>query len=211
MSVEYLKSAKTIFWDFDGVIKDSVVVKSDAFEQLFLPFGDEVAISVREHHEANGGMNRFEKLPIYLKWAGEEVTVELIDEYARKFSQLAKQKVINSEWVDGISDYLERNYNRQNFFLITATPQHEIENIIDKLNISKYFKQIIGSPTNKKDAIKNIIVNYSIKPEESLVVGDSVSDYEAAVLNQIVFVLRKTNLNQDLQNKLSCLMISNYK
>ena len=80
MSVEYLKSAKTIFWDFDGVIKDSVVVKSDAFEQLFLPFGDEVAISVREHHEANGGMNRFEKLPIYLKWAGEEVTVELIDE-----------------------------------------------------------------------------------------------------------------------------------
>ena len=211
MSVEYLKNAKTIFWDFDGVIKDSVVVKSDAFEQLFLPFGDEVAISVREHHEANGGMNRFEKLPIYLKWAGEEVTAELIDEYARKFSQLAKQKVINSEWVDGISDYLERNYNRQNFFLITATPQHEIENIIDKLNISKYFKQIIGSPTNKKDAIKNIIVNYSIKPEESIVVGDSVSDYEAAVLNQMAFVLRKTNLNQDLQKKLSCLMISNYK
>ena len=156
-------------------------------------------------------MNRFEKLPIYLGWAGAEVTAELIDEYARKFSQLAKQKVINSEWVDGISDYLERNYNRQNFFLITATPQHEIENIIDKLNISKYFKQIIGSPTNKKDAIKNIIVNYSIKPEESLVVGDSVNDYEAAVLNQMAFILRKTNLNQDLQNKLSCLMISNYK
>ena len=42
-------------------------------------------------------------------------------------------------------------------------------------------------------------------------VGDSVSDYEAAVLNQTAFVLRKTNLNQDLQNKLSCLMISNYK
>ena len=211
MSIEYLKNAKTIFWDFDGVIKDSVVVKSDAFEQLFLPFGDEVAISVREHHEANGGISRFKKLPIYLNWAGEEVTAELIDEYARKFSQLAKQKVINSEWVDGISDYLERNYNRQNFFLITATPQHEIEDIIDKLNISKYFKQIIGSPTNKKDAIKNIIVNYSIKPEESIVVGDSVNDYEAAVLNQIAFVLRKTNLNQDLQKKLSCLMISNYK
>jgi HAD superfamily hydrolase (TIGR01549 family) len=211
MSVEYLKNAKTIFWDFDGVIKDSVVVKSDAFEQLFLPFGDKVAISAREHHEANGGMSRFEKLPIYLNWAGEEVNAELIDEYATKFSQLAKQKVINSEWVDGISDYLERNYNRQYFFLITSTPQHEIEDIIDKLNISRYFKRIIGSPTTKKDAIKNIIVNYSIKPEESIMVGDSVSDYEAAVLNQTAFVLRKTNLNQDLQKKLSCLMISNYK
>ena len=211
MSVEYLKSAKTIFWDFDGVIKDSIMVKSDAFEQLFLPFGEEVVARVREHHEANCGMIRFEKLPIYLNWAGEEVTAGLIDEYARKFSQLAKQKVINSEWVDGISDYLERNYNRQHFFLITATPQLEIENIIDKLYISKYFKQIIGSPTNKKDGIKNIIVNYSIKTEESIMVGDSVSDYEAAVLNQTAFVLRQTNLNQDLQNKLSCLMISNYK
>ena len=29
-----------IFWDFDGVIKDSVLLKSDAFEQLFLNFGD---------------------------------------------------------------------------------------------------------------------------------------------------------------------------
>ena len=33
------KEIETIFWDFDGVIKDSVKVKSDAYEQLFSPFG----------------------------------------------------------------------------------------------------------------------------------------------------------------------------
>ena len=43
MISEYIKKAKTIFWDFDGVIKDSVSVKSDAFEELFLPFGSDVA------------------------------------------------------------------------------------------------------------------------------------------------------------------------
>ena len=43
MISENIKKAKTIFWDFDGVIKDSVSVKSDAFEELFLPFGSDVA------------------------------------------------------------------------------------------------------------------------------------------------------------------------
>ena len=46
MTIEHLKSAKIIFWDFDGVIKDSVEVKSAVFGQLFLPFGKIVAKKV---------------------------------------------------------------------------------------------------------------------------------------------------------------------
>ena len=36
-----------IFFDFDGVIKESVEIKSDAFERLFLPFGDAIVKKVR--------------------------------------------------------------------------------------------------------------------------------------------------------------------
>ena len=43
MSIELIKTASVIFWDFDGVIKDSVSVKSDAFVQLFLPFGKQIS------------------------------------------------------------------------------------------------------------------------------------------------------------------------
>jgi len=125
-AIEYLKQAKTIFWDFDGVIKNSVTVKSDAFYQLFLPFGEDIAANIRKHHEENGGMSRFDKLPVYLEWAGENSSTELRDEYAEKFSQLVKQKVIDSDWVDGVLDYLNINHGRQQFFIITATPQHEI-------------------------------------------------------------------------------------
>ncbi len=67
-----LSEAELIFWDFDGVIKDSVEVKTQAYFQLFEPFGSVVAEKVREHHEANGGISRFDKLPIYLQWAGLE-------------------------------------------------------------------------------------------------------------------------------------------
>ena len=56
---------KLCFWDFDGVIKESVEVKTQAYFSLFEPFGFDVANKVRMHHIANGGMSRFDKLPSY--------------------------------------------------------------------------------------------------------------------------------------------------
>ena len=201
---------KTIFWDFDGVIKDSVEIKSDAFEQLFVVFGRKIAKKVRRHHEANGGMSRFDKLPLYLKWAGQALSPLLVDKYAQQFSLLVTQRVIDSEWVDGVLEYLQSNHNRQQFFLITGTPQQEIENIISQLQIAYYFQQVIGSPSTKSEAIKSLLNCYNINPEQAVMIGDSSSDYNAATDNNIAFVLRKTELNKDLQDQLKCAIIKNF-
>ena len=201
---------KTIFWDFDGVIKDSVGVKSDAFEELFLPYGKEFARKVRKHHEDNGGMSRFDKLPLYLKWAGLEPSQTLIKEYAEDFSILVKQAVIDSDWVRGVLIYLEKNCMKQQFFLVTATPQEEIEAILNALKITEYFSEVIGSPTPKNEAIKMLLDRYNIESEQAVMIGDSISDYMAATENQVKFVLRKTKLNKLLQQQLDCLMIDNF-
>ncbi len=42
-------------------------------------------------------------------------------------------------------------------------------------------------------------------------IGDSSIDYEAAVFNKIPFLLLKTNPNKELQKKLNCSMIKNFK
>ncbi len=210
MISENIKKAKTIFWDFDGVIKDSVSVKSDAFEELFLPFGSDVAKKIRMHHEDNGGMSRYDKLPIYLNLAGEKYSKDLIIKYEKQFSKLVMNRVINSPWVEGALEYIKTNYKAQKFFLITATPQKEIEEILKKLEISKYFKKVIGSPTNKKDALKIILSNENINLDGSIMIGDSCSDYEAAKENDVFFVFRKTELNKKLQKKLKCQMIKNF-
>lgn len=210
MISENIKKAKTIFWDFDGVIKDSVSVKSDAFEELFSPFGSDIAKKIRMHHEDNGGMSRYDKLPIYLNLAGEKNSTDLISKYEKQFSKLVTNRVINSPWVEGVLEYIKTNYKAQKFFLITATPQKEIEEILKKLEISKYFKKVIGSPTNKKDALKIILSNENINLDGSIMIGDSCSDYEAAKENDVFFVFRKTELNKKLQKKLKCQMIENF-
>ena len=211
LRVDLIKRAEVVFWDFDGVIKDSVKVKSDAFEQIFLPFGKEIAKKIKIHHEINGGMSRFDKLPIYLDWSGVVPSRQLVDEYAEKFSLLVKQKVIDSEWVDGILEYLQNNYKRQQFFLITATPQQEIEDILFQLKIESYFNEVLGSPIKKSNAIERLLRQYSISPENAVMVGDADSDYQAAQFNNIQFVLRRTDLNETLQQKLECQMVCNFQ
>jgi phosphoglycolate phosphatase-like HAD superfamily hydrolase len=210
MSTAYLKSKQTIFWDFDGVIKDSVEVKSDAFEKLFLPFGVEISKKVKKHHEDNGGMSRFDKLPIYIKWSNNKPTQEVVDEYADKFSALVKQKVIDSEWVLGVLEYLNNNYNNQDFFLVTATPQQEIEEIIKILKIEYLFKEIVGSPIKKFNAIMYLLKKHSLSSKNSIMVGDSFSDYSAARINNLQFVLKCNKLNVKLQQELNCQMIENF-
>ena len=42
--------AKIVFWDFDGVIKDSVDVKTQAFMELFDIHGSNVVQKVVTHH-----------------------------------------------------------------------------------------------------------------------------------------------------------------
>ena len=39
--------SKVIFWDFDGVIKDSVEAKSSAFEKIFSSYGSNISNKVR--------------------------------------------------------------------------------------------------------------------------------------------------------------------
>ena len=81
-----INSYKNIFWDFDGVIKDSLEIKTNAFYQLFQEYGIDIANKVKEHHLLNGGMSRYEKMPIYLKWSGCQVTDQNIKLFCKNFA-----------------------------------------------------------------------------------------------------------------------------
>ena len=54
-----------IFFDFDGVLVDSVQVKTKTFETLFAKYGKEVQEKVIKHHLENGGMSRYKKFQHY--------------------------------------------------------------------------------------------------------------------------------------------------
>ena len=194
-----LNSASLIFWDFDGVIKDSVEVKTLAYENLFLPFGRETARRVRLHHESNGGISRFDKIPVYLKWAGEPANPAQVEVYCERFSKSVLQAVIDSPWVPGVREYIRQHFPLQYFVLLTATPQDEIEKILAALDLSTCFREVHGAPTKKSNAIRAVMSQLGSAPAATLMIGDAETDLRAAQANSIPFLLRRTSLNQPLQ------------
>jgi phosphoglycolate phosphatase-like HAD superfamily hydrolase len=196
-----VKDRKVIFWDFDGVIKESVAVKTEAYIRLFEGFGADLAARVRSHHEFNGGMSRFKKIPLYLGWAGINAGDREIDRYCRKFAQDVRDRVIASPWVPGARKYLVNNCMRQSFFLLTATPQAEIEGIVSELGLERCFRAVYGAPMSKSQAVAAVMARLGVGRQEALVIGDSESDLEAATSNGVDFLLRKTPLNMALQQR----------
>lgn len=197
-TIDFLRSHNAVLWDFDGVIKDSVDIKTRAYQSLFMPYGSNVAKLVKEHHEANGGMSRFDKIPVYLSFASLDQSEQVIEDFCDRFSRLVMEGVIESPWVPGVKKYLLESSTRQIFVIVTATPQAEIEIILDRLGISRCFRKVFGAPIRKELAISDAMKIFSLSPSDVLMIGDSKSDLEAANKNSIPFLLRRTNINTDL-------------
>lgn len=194
-----LASYNAIFWDFDGVIKDSVEAKALAYESLFKGMDPLLLNEIKIHHRDNGGVSRYEKIPLYLRWAGFEVTQILVDLYCKRFSAIVTHLVIDSAWVPGVRDFLIDNYPYKKFFLITATPTKEIKIILSELGLLDCFIEIHGAPIKKYEVVQDIMHRLNLQSKDALLVGDSASDYEAATKNNLRFVLRCTALNGKLQ------------
>lgn len=189
---------RLVFWDFDGVIKDSVAVKTEAFVQLFESFGDEVSKRVRAHHEAHGGMSRFEKLPLYMAWAGLPVTEAGIALYFRQFSDIVLRRVIAAPWVAGVERILRENPYAQEFVLITATPQDEMTEILKAIDLRPSFSEVFGAPTKKGAAIRDCLARREMPLFRCLMIGDAKADLDAAEENGISFLLRRHASNQEV-------------
>jgi phosphoglycolate phosphatase-like HAD superfamily hydrolase len=198
-NAQILSAATLVFWDFDGVVKDSVEVKSTAFDNLFSPFGEDISSRVRQHHESHGGVSRFEKIPLYLTWANEPETPAKIQEFCNQFSTLVLQAVIDAPWIPGVREYLLLNSTKQYFVLVTATPQDEIQQILAALDIAHCFREVHGAPKHKASAIKDVLARLNYAPANALMIGDSETDMKAAQANSVPFLLRRTPLNLSIQ------------
>lgn len=202
---------KAIIFDFDGVIAESVQVKTDAFASIYEQYGDNIVTKVIEHHEANGGMSRFEKIKLYHEsYLNKAITKEEIEELANQFSKLVVQKVINSPYVLGALEYIEKYSTKYNLFISTGTPTNEMRQILISKGIDKYFSEVYGSPDKKSSHISKIISKYNYQPCELIFYGDANTDIDAAKQANVPFVLIKNSFNEKLVKNFKGEIIDNF-
>ena len=188
--LDSIRNSKSIIWDFDGVIKDSVHIKGKAFEILFKDQSKIIKDRICRHHKANGGISRYKKIEKYLEWSSHDNDKKTLNFFASKFSNLVTEEVIKSKYIGGIYDFLKTNHKLQDFYLVTATPEKEIYEITKKLNIFDYFVKVFGYPKSKENCFELILQESNHDKKDFLVIGDSLSEYEAAKLFKLKFILR---------------------
>lgn len=203
---------KALLYDFDGVIKESTQIKTNAFYKMYLPFGQDTANKAKEHHLQNGGISRFEKFKLYHDvFLGIKLSEKEIQDLATEFSRIVLKDVIECDYVKGALQsisVLSKDYKQ---FIVTGTPQNEIEYIMNELNIAHLFHGIFGSPEHKINISSSILKKENFKAQEVVFIGDAWTDYDAASTLNLRFILREHEENADIFRDVNVLKIPNLK
>ena len=191
-----------IIFDFDGVVLESLNVKTNAFKKLYEPYGSDISKRVVEHHLENGGVSRFDKIKFYHNiFLGEDIDEGKIQKIAQKFTEMVVNEIMKVPFVDGAKQFIEDNYKRYLMFISSATPTNELNFICKQRKIAKYFQGIFGSPDSKSKHISSIITNYSLNNREIVFIGDSSSDLDAANTHNLTFIARLSGVSNNLVNE----------
>ena len=174
-------SISLVVFDCDGVILDSVVVKTRAFGQIIEEYGPEAVARMTEYHLANGGVSRFRKFEwFYGEVLGRNITEVELNSLGKKFGQLVLEGVMLSPLVPGIMETLESLHGRLPMYVASGTPDDELLQVLDARNLTRFFQGVYGTPPDKTELLRRIIDQEGIAPNDTLMVGDSSTDLDAA-------------------------------
>jgi HAD superfamily hydrolase (TIGR01549 family) len=170
-----------IVFDFDGVLVESVDVKTRAFAALYAPYGPEACAAVVAYHLEHGGLSRYEKFRhCHRAFLGRELAPEEERALGERFAALVEDAVVAAPWVAGAREFLEAFHARLPLFVASGTPEEELLRIVERRGMRRYFAGVRGAPAAKAQIIAGFAREACVAPERVLMVGDSSTDYEGA-------------------------------
>jgi HAD superfamily hydrolase (TIGR01549 family) len=192
---------KNILWDFDGVIMDSMPVRNKGFELVLKEFPNEQVELLMQFHLKNGGLSRYVKFRHFFEEIrGEVVTEEEINEWAQKFSGIMREELVQPTLLIKDSlNFIKENYKKFDMHIVSGSDGEELRYLCEKLEISRYFISINGSPVSKKELVQRLLASHKYSLENTILIGDSINDYEAAEINEIDFCGYNNELLKDLK------------
>lgn len=173
-----LSSIRSVIFDMDGTITQTNQLIFDSFNYIAEKYQGK-RYSEREITAMFGPPEEGALLPMVGHERIETVLKEYLDFYQRNHSRLAKL-------YPGIVDVIEFLRTRGcKLALFTGKGVHTTTITLQEFGLQQYFDYVVtgNDVVNHKpsaEGIRNIIQQFAFKPEEFLMVGDSVSDVKAS-------------------------------
>ncbi len=179
MLIDNCKSYKHIIWDWNGTLLDDVGIVIDAMNSLLkmrnLPLLDEekykdiFTFPVKDYYAQLGFdfiVEPFEKLAA---------------EYIAEFNSDKYRFSLHSD-VETVLQFISDLGMGQS--VLSASKEQELIEAVSKLNIDGYFERIAGLnniyAVSKVERGKELLSELGLKPNEVLLIGDTLHDYEVA-------------------------------
>lgn len=184
---------RAIAFDFDGVIKKSNDAKGHAFLRCFPAANKDQVEFIMNFHLENPAISRSQKINTFSEYLGQKLSQKQQLDLLEQFNQYSLSGVLDSEWVCGVHDFLEEQHKVVPLYIVTATPQLDIESILEKLSIAHFFQGIYGYPRPKCEALREILSLNQLQSKQCMFFGDAASDYDAAQKAGVEFCLITSN------------------
>lgn len=168
-------------FDMDGVLLDSNGIKSRAFYNAALPYGETAADWMVDYHRNAGSISRRARVEAFFEQLDaheddvEGMLAAIADELVTGYQTAAV--------VPGVESYLRALDEPK--YVVSGVETGELTDILRSHGLARYFVGIYGGV--KTDTLKALLKDGSVhKP--ATYYGDTQQDYEAAKANGLDFV-----------------------
>lgn len=181
----------TLVFDCDGVVLNSNRVKTEAFYQATLPYGEAAAQAMVDYHVAHGGVSRYKKFAHFLEQIVPAVAPGAngpeLDSLLKCYADEVRQGLLNCEVAKGLTQ-LRKQMPNARWLIVSGGDQAELRDVFTKRRLADMFDGgIFGSPDTKDIILEREMAKGNIETP-ALFIGDSKYDYQAASEAGLCFV-----------------------
>ncbi len=182
---------RALFFDFDGVIVESLDIKIEAFRQLYTPYGPAVVERAIDHYVHQTGVPRLHRFRhCHKRFLGVDLSEADAQALSDTFGAMVEDLVVACPGVPGAWDFLEAFADTIPCLVVSATPDAELKRIVCRRGLDRFFAEAYGSPPEKTEVLSRILAARGWSAADTVMVGDGLADHRAATANGIGFVGR---------------------
>lgn len=186
------RELRAIVFDFDGVILESVGIKTNAFRDL-LPGDRTLQDRMEQYHLQHLGMSRYEKFSwMYRELLCRPLPPQEMAALDARFSTAIAAQMRSCPFVTGAAEFLRAHAESEPLYVASGTPEQELRSIVADRGLAPLFKGVYGSPTTKAQVLAQVWHDVGGPPEGVWFIGDSRQDADAARAVGVTFVARVT-------------------
>ncbi len=179
---------KAIFFDFDGVIMDSMTLKLDAYCACLKEYRLARTDVDRIMREYMGQSRHKIIVELYEKLVGGTIPSDVFEKALTEFNRQDEDAREKLTYLPGSLEFIRAVHADRFTAVVTGTPEEFILKTTAHHGLDQYFDIVRGSPDTKREIVAELLGAHSLSTAEAIFIGDGRTDQEAADHHGIRFV-----------------------